>query len=95
MPTSLSALGIKIHQRRRCATSVPVKLFAYPFQRQSKQARNALRDAGVQFDEVNLRESFYGYTILESLTGEMHTPYLFVNGVGYRGLEGVRAYLAR
>lgn len=88
-------MGIKVHQAGGRAPFVPVKLFSDPFQRQSKQARSALRDAGVQFDEYDLRQTFYGYTILEALTGEMHTPYLFVDGIAYRGLEGVRAYLAR
>jgi len=74
---------------------MPVKLFYDKYHRQSRQARNILEDAKVEYDLVDLQEMSYGWVILESLTGEVHTPFLFVDGVAYRGVEGVRDYLAR
>lgn len=74
---------------------MPVKLFYDKFHRQSKQAKSMLEDAKIPFDVINLQEMTYGWLILESLSGEVHTPMLFADGVKYRGLGGVRDYLAR
>lgn len=52
-------------------------------------------DAKVDYDIINLQEMSYGWVILESLTGGAYTPVLFVDGIAYRGVEGVRDYLAR
>ena len=72
-----------------------VELFYDKYHRQSRQARNILDDAKVDYDIINLQEMSYGWVILESLTGGAYTPVLFVDGIAYRGVEGVRDYLAR
>ena len=88
-------MAIKVKGASVLPQLMPVKLFFDKYHRQSKQARNILRDAKVDFDIVDLQDMTYGWLILESLTGEVHTPVLFVDGVAYRGLEGVRDYLGR
>jgi glutaredoxin len=74
---------------------VPTKMFVEPYNRWSKKAVDLMHDAGVRFDVMDMQENFWYREILEGLTGEYYHPYLFVDGKPYRGLEGVREYLAR
>ncbi len=74
---------------------VPLKLFVESWQRQSKRAETMLKDAGKRFDTIDVGASFFGRQVLESVAGEYYTPYLFVDGVGYKGLEGLSDYLTQ
>ena len=74
---------------------MPVKLFARLEQAESAQAVSILRDAGVDFDLIDPSDSVPGFDVMFSVTGTRKTPVLCVDGVAYRGLEGVRRHLAR
>ena len=71
------------------------KLFVEQWQRQSKVAKNLLSDAKIAAEIVDIGDTFYGRDVLKSVSGDYKVPVLAVDGVIYRGLEGVRRFLAR
>ena len=71
------------------------KLFGMSWHRQTKDSLKLLGDANIVFDTLYLDASPTTSKILESIAGkEVKIPALFVDGVLYGGLEGVRRYIS-
>jgi glutaredoxin len=75
---------------------MPKKLFGMSWQRQTKTAIEILDKAGVTYDFLGIDESSPTSNILYELSGpDANIPVLFVDGIEYGGVEGIRRYIAQ
>ena len=61
--------------------------------RQTKEARDILNGAKVNYEYVEVEETTYISKCLNTIVGEYKLPVLFHDGRPYIALEGVREYL--
>ena len=75
---------------------MPKKLFGMNWQRQTKTAIEILDKAGITYDFVGIDESTATSNIFYELSGpDAKIPVLFVDGIEYGGVEGIRRYTAQ